>query len=262
MKKTLSILNLLSVLLVIAVNYISQALRLNGTTIGELSNKYDNLFTPASYAFAIWGLIFLSLLGYAIYQVFSAFGKHSDNNYIAQTGYWFVIANVLNCAWVIAFVYEFIGLSLLIMLGILGSLIKIIINTDLGLKKEPLAKLFFNLWPVSLYTGWISVATIANASTYLTSLGWEGGILSEVQWTVVMVIVAALVYMFVIMKRNLRVFGMVGIWAFVAIYIRHAQDYRVIAYTAITCAAIILLTIAWNGFRNRKNNTIYTKVNR
>tara|TARA_R100000935_G_scaffold58928_1_gene100300 strand:+ start:51389 stop:51550 length:162 start_codon:yes stop_codon:yes gene_type:complete len=53
MQKKLSILNLLSVILVIAVNYISQAVRINDTTIGELSQRYTNLFTPASYAFAI-----------------------------------------------------------------------------------------------------------------------------------------------------------------------------------------------------------------
>ncbi len=69
MKKRLSVLNLVSVLLVIAINYVSQAIRINETTIGEVSNKYFNLLTPASYAFAIWGLIFTTLIAYGIYQV-------------------------------------------------------------------------------------------------------------------------------------------------------------------------------------------------
>ncbi len=73
MKKRLSVLNLVSVLLVLAINYISQAIRINETTIGEVSNKYFNLFTPASYAFAIWGLIFIALVAYGIYQVKMAF---------------------------------------------------------------------------------------------------------------------------------------------------------------------------------------------
>src|SRR6056297_265357 len=124
MKKTFAILNLLSVILVIAVNYISQALRLNDTTIGEISQKYDNLFTPASYAFAIWGIIFLGLFAYGIFQVRRAFFGDKPSEFIMQTGYWFVAANVLNALWVIAFVYDYTGLSVLITLGILFSLIK------------------------------------------------------------------------------------------------------------------------------------------
>ena len=116
MKKTLAILNLLSVIIVIGVNYISQALRLNNTTIGEISRKYDNLFTPASYAFAIWGLIFLGLLCYSVFQIRRAFFSSKKSDFIEQTGYWFTIANVLNTAWVLAFTYDYTGLSVLIML--------------------------------------------------------------------------------------------------------------------------------------------------
>ena len=131
MIKKLAIFNLLSVILVIGVNYISQSVRLNDLTIGEISAKYVNLFTPASYAFAIWGLIFLSLLAYAIFQVRRAFFSQKESTFIEQTGYWFVIANILNCSWVIAFVYDYTALSVLIMLGILFSLLKIVLNTNM-----------------------------------------------------------------------------------------------------------------------------------
>lgn len=73
MKKTYAIVNFLSVLLVLAVNGLSQAQRWNDTTIGEASDKYENLFTPAGYAFSIWGVIFLMLLGYSLFQIRRAF---------------------------------------------------------------------------------------------------------------------------------------------------------------------------------------------
>ena len=147
MKKLLAILNLISVILVIAVNYSSQALRLNNTTIGEISGEYDNLFTPASYAFAIWGLIFLSLLAYGAFQVRRAYSSAS-NDFIVQTGYWFLIANVLNAAWVFAFVYDYTLLSVLIMLGILFSLIKIIVHTNMERWDAPIEIIVFVWWPI------------------------------------------------------------------------------------------------------------------
>ena len=113
MKKKLAILNLLSVLLVIAVNGLSQAQRWNDTTIGEMSSNYDNLFTPAGYAFSIWGMIFLGLFAYAVFGIKRAFFSKKETPHIEQTGYWFAIANVLNTLWVIAFMYDYVGLSVI-----------------------------------------------------------------------------------------------------------------------------------------------------
>lgn len=256
MKKILAIANWASVLLVIAVNYISQALRLNNTTIGEISGKYDNLFTPASYAFAIWGLIFLGLLAYGIFQLRNAFSGNTYSEFILKTGYWFVIANVLNSFWVLAFVYDLTGLSVLVMLGILFSLIKIILNTNMERWDAPLSTIIFIWWPICLYSGWISVALIANIAAYLTKLDWNGGYLSNVSWTIIMIIIAALLNLIMVLKRNMREFALVGIWALFAIYRRHRDDYENIAHTAIIACAILLVTVMVHGFQNRKTNPV------
>jgi len=260
MKKTLAILNLLSVILVIAVNYISQALRLNDTTIGEISKQYDNLFTPASYAFAIWGIIFLGLLAYGIFQIRRAFFSDKPSPFIEQTGYWFILTNVLNSLWVIAFVYDYTGLSVLIMLGILFSLIKIILNTNMERWDAPKSTIAFVWWPICLYSGWISVATIANISAYLTKVGWEGTLFSEISWTVIMIVIATLLNLVMIWKRNMREFAAVGVWALFAIYVRHKDSLEIIAYTALTGSIILFVYILWHGFQNRKTNPFFKSV--
>ncbi len=257
MKKTLALLNLLSVILVIAVNYLSQAIRINETTIGEISNKYYNLFTPAGYAFAIWGLIFLALLAYGIFQVRHAYFTTEKSEFIEQTSYWFICANVLNCAWVFAFTFDYTGLSVLIMLGILFSLIKVILNTNMERWDAPKAIIAFVWWPICIYSGWIAVATIANISAYLAKLGWDGGFLSEISWTILMILIAALLNIFMIFNRNMREFAAVGIWALFAIYIRHKDSIESIAYTALTASIVIFAIAAWHGFKNRKNNPFF-----
>jgi hypothetical protein len=254
MKKTLAILNLLSVILVIAVNYVSQALRLNETTIGEISQKYDNLFTPASYAFAIWGIIFLGLLAYGIFQVRRAFFGDKPSEFIIQTGYWFIAANVLNSLWVFAFVFDYTGVSVLIMLGILFSLIKIILNTNMERWNAPISTIVFVWWPICLYSGWISVATIANVSAYLTKVGWDGTPFSELSWTIIMIVIATSINLVMILKRNMREFAAVGVWALFAIYIRHSDSLETIAYTALGGSILIFAYMGWHGFQNRKTN--------
>jgi hypothetical protein len=260
MKKTLALMNLFSVVLVIAVNYISQSIRINETTIGEVSNKYFNLFTPASYAFAIWGLIFLALLAYGIFHVRRAFFSDKQSEFIEQTGYWFLVANLLNCTWVFAFAYGYTGLSVLIMLGILGSLIKIILNTNMERWDAPIEILAFVWWPICLYSGWIAVATIANISAYLTKISWDGFGIGDQEWTIIMIAVATLINIVMVWKRNMREFAIVGVWSLIAIFVRHRNSIDTLANMALACSIILFVIIAIHGYRSRRTNPVFKLV--
>lgn len=254
MKKKLALFNLASVVLVIAVNYISQAIRINETTIGEVSNKYFNLFTPASYAFAIWGLIFLALIAYGIYQIRVAFSKDKPSDFIIKTGYWFIITNLLNCAWVFAFAYDYTGISVIIMVGILFSLLQIIRNTNMDRGSVSRSTIIFGWLPIGIYSGWIAVATIANVAAYLSKLNWDGAFFSEQQWTVIMMAIATLINIFMVWKRNMREFAFVGIWALFAIYVRHNGSIDALANMALTCSIILSVVIVFHFIQNRKGN--------
>ena len=256
MKKRLSVLNLFSVLLVIGINYATQAIRVNETTVGEVSNKYFNLFTPASYAFAIWGIIFLALIAYGIYQIKIAFFSEKSGKFIEDTGYWFIITNVLNCIWVFVFAYDYIGISVLIMIGILFSLMKIILNTNMEREQVSTSDYIFGQFPIGIYSGWIAVATIANVSAYLAKLQWDGAFLSEANWAITMIVIATALYLIIIFKRNILEFAAVGIWALFAIYIRHQNEYQNIAYTAIAGCIILLIAILLKAFKNRNTNMV------
>ena len=251
MKKTYAIANLISVILVSVVNGLSQSQRWNNTTIGERSDQYDNLFTPAGYAFAIWGLIFLMLVGYALFQIRRAFFSDKPTPSIEQTGWWFFIANLANAAWVVAFTYDYIGVSQLIMLVILVSLLMIVKRTNMERWDAPIEVIAFVWWPICIYAGWIAVATIANFSAYFTALGFDGGPWSETTWTLLMIVIATAVNLFMIFSRNMREFAAVGIWALVAIYVRHGGRIDSIAYTALAGALILGIAAMYHGYQNR-----------
>jgi hypothetical protein len=261
MSKKLSVLNFLSVILVITVNYFAQAVRFNNNTISSLSKEYDNLFTPAGYAFSIWGIIFISLFFYAGFQLYKAFSNYFDSGNILKTGYWFIIANLANALWVVVWLYEYTFISVIVMFVILGSLLKIVLNTNMERWDAPLKIIAFTWWPICLYTGWIAVASIANVAAYLSKIGWDGGIFSESQWTVIMIVIAVIVNSLMIYKRNMREFALVGVWALIAIYVRHESGNQLIAYTAIGGAILLFAYISYHGFINRKTNPLYKLLN-
>jgi len=261
MSKKLSVLNFLSVILVIAVNYFAQAGRFNNNTIASLSREYDNLFTPAGYAFSIWGIIFISLLFYTGFQLYKAFSSYFDSGIILKTGYWFIIANLANALWVIVWLYEYTFISVIVMFVILGSLLKIVINTNMERWDAPLKTIAFTWWPICLYAGWIAVASIANVAAYLSKIGWDGWIFSESQWTVIMIGIAVIVNSLMIYKRNMREFALVGVWALIAIYVRHESENQLIAYSAIGGATLLLAHISYHGFVNRKTNPFHKMLN-
>lgn len=247
--------------MVIILNYYSQTIQLNNNTIGGLSNEYENLFTPAGYAFAIWGLIFLSLLAYVAFQIYREFFSEKDSDFISKTGPWFIIANLANAAWVVVWLFEYTGISVILMFVILLSLLKIILNTDMERLDAPFKIIVFSWWPICLYAGWISVAAIANVSAYLSKIGWDGWIFNKTQWTIIMILVAGIINILMVYKRNMREFAAVGVWALFAIYIRHQDGNLAIAFSAFGMALIVLMSIIYHGYLNRRTNPIYKLVN-
>ena len=254
-----SILNSLSVIIAIGINYYSQVYKVNGNTIGGLSDKYTNLFTPDGYAFSIWGIIYLGLIAFCGFQIYQTFKLKKINEFINQTGYWFALTNLANAAWVFAWLYENTLLSIGIMLVMLISLTKIILNTNMERYDASKKIIAFYWWPICIYSGWITVATIANITAYLAKIEWSGFGISEIQWTIIMIIIATLLNALMIYKRNMREFALVGVWALIAIYVKQQNEYESIAYTALIGALILFGYVMYHGFKNRKTNPFFLK---
>lgn len=230
--------------------------------MSSLSQEYYNLFTPAGYAFSIWGVIYLALLAFSVFQIYCAYSEKERNWHIEKTGPWFFLANLANAAWVIVWLYELTALSVLLMFFILFALIKVIINTNMERWNAPMKIIAFAWWPICLYAGWIAVAAIANVAAYLAKIDWDGWFFNEVQWTLLMIIVATIINIAMIYKRNMREFAIVGVWALVAIYFRHFEDLKVVSYTALLSAVAVFSNIVYHGWMNRKENPMYKMMNK
>ena len=254
MKKALQIGNGLALGAMVFINYLSNTGLMNNTTIGEISNDYRSLFTPAGYTFAIWGMIYLLLFGFVIYQTRGLFVKVKNDSFVLKTGWWFVASCLFNSLWVFAWVYEYTGLSCVFIFLLLASLFKIVLNNRMALDDESFPIIAFVWWPFVVYAGWVTVASIANVSTYLIKIGWDGFGFSEVTWTIVLMAIAIVINQYMLWKRNMREFALVGAWALLGIGNANKGSNDAILYFAFAGAAILLMSAVIHGYIHRATN--------
>ena len=248
-RTAVKILTLLSFILMIVVNALANLLPINGITTAEVSNMYENLFAPAGFTFAIWGLIYLLLALYTLYLLglFRGNLSYANKELTRRVGILFSISSLANVAWIFSWHYDYILLSTLLMAIILLCLISI--NRAISAFELSSRDRFFIKLPFQVYFGWITVAAVANITVLLVSVGWNGFGLSEEFWTVIILIVAALIGAATGLTFNSPAYGAVLIWAYVGILVKHISQsgyswqYPAVAITAAAC--LILLTAVW-----------------
>ncbi len=213
----------LAFIIMVTVNALANGLPIAGKDTGAISDAYPNLFAPQGLTFSIWGVIYLLLLFFTLYLV--GIIKHEENEnkvkMLDKIGLLFIISSLANASWIFAWHYEIIPLSLVLMLVLLVSLIlkiKTLATYTLTSKEK-----FFVRLPFSIYFGWITVATIANVTILLVSLGWNGWMISDTLWTVLVLIVGTLIGLATTLRFKDMAYGLVFIWAYAGIWMKHLK---------------------------------------
>lgn len=237
--------SIVAIIAVLLVNYLSNAIPLGGMTQKEISDLYPSLFTPASFTFAIWGVIYLALAGFVIYQALPA---QRSNALVSRVSQLFILTCVANIAWIFCWHYGLLALSLLVMLTILYLLITIYRAIGIANRPATLSEKIFLYLPFSLYTGWITVATIANLSVLQTAYGWDNVGLDAVNWTLLKLALVAVVAALVVLFRNDVVYGLVIAWAAFGIMSKQV-DTPAVAGAATTLVAAAILFAAFIALR-------------
>lgn len=243
---------LAAVVIAFIVNVLSNIVPINGLTIGEISNTlFKNvLIIPANYAFAIWGLIYLGLFAFAIYQVLPS---QRDNPNLRQTTYFLTIASVAQTIWVYLFLSRLFVLSVLAMLLILLPLIVMYWRLRIGTTFASRAEKWFIRYPISIYLSWISVATIVNIASALYINNWNSfGIAAEV-WTAIMVIIATLIAVIALIQRQDIAYSGVTIWALIAIAVKHWEN-STLKIVALSCTFLIIAIGLLSNLTQSKSN--------
>lgn len=242
----------------VVVNFLANSIPINNRGTGVISDAYPNLFAPAGLTFAIWGLIYLLLFGYVVYEFVNKSPKIED--LLKKINPFFIASSLANIAWIFAWHYDYIGLSVLIMALLLILLIKI---ADI-LRAEQffvLEKLFIKT-PFSVYFGWITVAAIANITVFLVSVGFKGFGIKDFVWTSIILLVGALIGILRMLKDRSVPYGLVLVWAYSGILLKHIsatgfnRQYPSVIVTVIVCLVAFLGTIFILAYKKPLNRNI------
>jgi hypothetical protein len=230
----------LTVLGTLVVNVLADALPINGLGTGQISDRFQVYFVPAGYVFAIWGLIYLGLIAFAIFQVLPS---QRENPHLRSTGWWISLGGLANIAWIFLWHYEQFSLTVIAMLVLLGTLILTYLCLGIGRSAVSTAEKWAVRIPFSIYLGWITVATVANITELLDYLNWNGfGIAPEIWMGIVL---AAVLVIAVLMNFNRRdvAYAAVILWALAGISIKFAGVPVVAIPTWITFGLVALTLV-------------------
>jgi benzodiazapine receptor len=223
----------------LAINGAANALPINGQQTAEISDRFDVFVIPAGYVFSIWGLIYLLLGAFTVWQ---ALPRNREDETARSLGYLPAISGVLNASWVLLFQYEVFALTVPVMIALLVTLIAI--HLRLWARRDALHGTRF--WvvrvPFSVYLGWITVATIANIAQTGAALGISAAPeTSALIAAGVLLVGTAIAARFTFRFRD-AAYGLVIVWAYVGILVKE-QDTTVVVLAAAAGALIVLALV-------------------
>ncbi len=236
----LQVTNIMAVVATLVVDSLANILPINGVTTGDVANAYPNLFTPPGYVFAIWGVIYVLL---AVFMLYQSRPNQGGEQYLQDISFFHLLGAIGNTSWIFLFHYELIVLAVIPIVLLLISLIAMYIRLGIGIKDVPRNQMLAVQLPVSIYLGWISLATIAGIASALNQLIPGIPIPTQVMWTVIMLIVALFLTLLMLFMRGDIAFGLVVIWASTGVVMKQLASYPLIGVTAGVVAAVAAISI-------------------
>ena len=229
-----------TVLLTLVVNGLANALPINGQNTGEISDRFQVYFVPAGYVFAIWGVIYLGLIAFAVFQALPA---QRENPRMQATGWWIALGGVANSVWIFLWHYEYFALTVVVMLVLLATLVITYLRLGIGRVPVSAAETWAVRVPFSIYLGWISVATVANVTSLLDDVNWDGfGIAPEIWMGLMLAVVVVIATSMAFTRRDVA-YALVILWALAGIAVKHAAV-AAVAIPTWVAFGMVALTLA------------------
>lgn len=259
-RKLWAVINLASFILTIVINVLATALPLNGKSPEELADCYPNLFVPAGITFSIWSIIYTLLAAFIIIQLYKAFSSPKESSFIDKTGPFFLISCAANSLWIIAWHWQAVAVSMILMLLLLASLIILYLRLDSHKGKK--SALFFTAvhLPFNVYLEWITITAIANAAALFVSAGWNRFDLSEIFWTALMISAAVIIALIMLFLRKDFAYSLVIVWALTGILIKRTgldfppdRGVEIAAIIGLVVLSVVIIFHAFQLFLKRKS---------
>ncbi len=255
--KTRQVITLLFIVGMIAMTIIAQVYDFGGKPIDESSNENFTLLNPAPYAFSIWGLIYLALIGFGIYQALPA---QRENPRFRLAYGWVIVNAISNMLWYPA-AYRQIWDNILanvLLLIVLFSLVQI--NRALQFRQVSVSsgETWLARMPFAIYFGWVTVATPVSIASLLTYFGWNGGAIAPDIWALIILGVALLIACITYLRVTNFSYLIVIAWGYIAIAIEQ-QDTSAVVYWASLVGAVMSIVVSIATYFAKNDAAVVTE---
>jgi|GEM_PF-311944 len=248
--KQLAVLNFITFVFAFMISMLGQTNAIGGYDMAEISAKYESGITPAGFTFSIWSIIYLALFVMTIFHLVNAFKKSEDyitNRELKLIGLTFAINQLAISVWVYSWLNDMPGISLALLLVQFFTLYVIDRRLQLLNPKKGKVSLFITQMPISIYFGWITIATLANFAAWLVSLGWLANMTTNLYVSYVLLMIAAAIGVVVVYFKHNIFYGLVVLWAIFGVIMRLFEKseafYHSLVYLGAFGMILILLAI-------------------
>lgn len=219
---------------VISINFLANILPINGQTTGEISNRLPVLFTPARYVFSIWSLIYVLLIGWLVgmWRI-----RNIGDTLFEKRSLFFILSCMFNISWIFLWHYEYFLLTVPVMIALLASLLMLYLTYPAQDNR------LTSRLPISIYLGWISVATITNISYVITVYQWSGWGLSDPLWAVIMMTAGTALALHIRFHHSDIAYVLVFIWAYIGIAVHNGFEELLVMTAALFLSAVLFAGI-------------------
>jgi translocator protein len=234
--------NIIFYILTIIINSLAGGTTLiGGKLTAAVSDSNSTLITPAGYVFSIWGIIYILLGAFVIYQ---ALPSRRSRGFTEKIGWLLVLSSIINIVWIFFWQFEYLTISVVLIFLLLATLITIYVRLGVGKTKVSWDDRIAVHLPFSVYLGWITVASIANVGTALVSLNWDGAGISAETWAILVVAVALVLTSLMLITRKDIAYSLVIIWALVGIAVKQSGNQTIVMLTEISAVIVAIMVLA------------------
>ncbi len=225
----------------VTINGLANALPINGLATGEISDRFPVLVVPAGYVFSIWGLIYLGLAAFTLYQ---ALPSRRADPLLRRLGWLPALTGALNVTWILLWHNEAFVLTVPVMVALLATLVAVEAKLRGGGRTHAGAERWAVAVPFSVYVGWITVATIANVAATLASFGFTGfGIDPTIVASAVLLVGLTIAVSMVLRFRD-PAYGCVIVWAYAGIVVKESGTPLVPVVAGASALVVAVVVIA------------------
>jgi len=244
-----NLLTLLAVVIATASGYVQMAMHI-GQSPAEFAADSDATLRIAPFTFGIWGVIYLGLFVYAIWQLLP---RAPRTPFLGRMAWPAILCMLATAIWIFVAAADLEYMTIVVILASAAVLILPLAAAGPTLDGASRRERLLAGYPLALLGGWLTFASAGDILTVLTGNGQLPAFLSPNMWATLAIAVVALIDVWVVLRTRLAIFALPAAWGMVGAWVAEHDRNPTLAMIAagVSGALVLFALMIWLGNRRR-----------